>query len=65
MVKFETGQGKARRTVSYSVRFTEDAESDLLGLYDYLLEQDPHTTHIAELALQSIVHVLDLLRQFP
>ncbi|KAA0893037.1 hypothetical protein FQ179_12345 [Pusillimonas sp. ANT_WB101] len=65
MVKFETGQGKARRIVSYSVRFTEDAESDLLRLYDYLLEQDPHTTHIAELALQSIVRALDLLRHFP
>lgn len=51
--------------MSYSVRFTEDAQSDLLRLYDYLVEQDPHTTRVAELALESIRRALDLLRQFP
>lgn len=51
--------------MSYSVRFTADAQSDLRRLYDYLVEQDPHTTRMAESALESITRALELLRQFP
>ena len=49
----------------YSVRFTEEAQSDLLRLYDYLLEQDLHSTRLAEMALESITRSLDMLRKFP
>ncbi|MCQ9616411.1 type II toxin-antitoxin system RelE/ParE family toxin [Paenalcaligenes niemegkensis] len=51
--------------MSYSVPFTEEAQSDLLRLYDYLLEQDPHTTRIAEQALNGTTRSLELLGQFP
>lgn len=51
--------------MTYSVRFTEDAQSDLLRLYDYLLEQDPDTTRLPELALMSITRAVELLARFP
>lgn len=51
--------------MSYSVRFTEEAEADLLRLYDFQLEQDPHSTELAQRALSRIVQAIELLKQFP
>ncbi|WP_395685798.1 type II toxin-antitoxin system RelE/ParE family toxin [Caenimonas koreensis] len=47
---------------SYKVRFTAQAEADLLRLYDFLLEHDLAT---AERALNVIKDALRLLEQFP
>jgi plasmid stabilization system protein ParE len=46
----------------YTVRFTPDAEDDLLRLYDFLIE---HDLDAAERALQVIKDALKLLEQFP
>jgi plasmid stabilization system protein ParE len=46
----------------YRVRFTADAEADLLRLDDFLLE---HDLAIAERALAVIKDALQLLEQFP
>ena len=46
----------------YRVRFTRQAESDLLRLYDFLLEHDVDT---ADRALDAIREALRLLEQFP
>lgn len=46
----------------YRVRFTPDAEDDLLRLYDFLLEKDLAT---AERALEAIRAGIELLRLFP
>ncbi|WP_397475162.1 type II toxin-antitoxin system RelE/ParE family toxin, partial [Pusillimonas sp.] len=51
--------------MSYTVRFTEEAEADLVRLYELLLEQDPYGTELAERALARIVQAIDLLKQFP
>lgn len=51
--------------MSYTVRFTEEAQSDLLRLYEYLIEQDPHSTQVAEQALKNISRALELIEQFP
>ncbi|CAM3864497.1 hypothetical protein [Castellaniella denitrificans] len=34
--------------MSHTVRLTEEAQADLLRLYDFLLEQDPDTIRVAE-----------------
>jgi plasmid stabilization system protein ParE len=44
------------------VRLTEEAEADLLRLYDFLLEQD---LAVAEHALEAIREALHLLERFP
>ena len=49
---------------TYSVRFTEEAETDLLRLYDYLLEQDPQGD-LAGRALAAIRQAVELLQAFP
>jgi len=46
----------------YQVRFTKQAEADLLRLYDFLLEHDLAT---ADRALDAIRDALRLLEQFP
>lgn len=46
----------------YQVRFTEDAEDDLLRLYNFLLELD---LDLADRALTVIKDALRLLEQFP
>ncbi|MDY0073287.1 MAG: type II toxin-antitoxin system RelE/ParE family toxin [Thauera sp.] len=48
----------------FRVRFTEDAEADLLRLYEHLLERDPEGNS-AERALESIVQGIELLKRFP
>lgn len=47
---------------SYKVRFTPEAEDDLLRLYDFLLEQD---VTAAERALNAIKRAVELLRFSP
>lgn len=46
----------------YKVRFTQEAEDDLLRLYDFLLEQDASA---AERALDAIKSAIELLRFSP
>ena len=46
----------------YRVRFTPEAESDLLRLYDFLLDKD---LIAAERALESITQAIDMLRFSP
>jgi plasmid stabilization system protein ParE len=46
----------------YRVRFTPDAEEDLLRLFDFLLEQD---FHAAERAEGAIAKAVELLQIFP
>lgn len=46
----------------YQVRFTEEAEEDLLRLYDFLLQFD---LELADRALIVIKDALRLLEQFP
>ncbi len=46
----------------YHVRFTEDAENDLLRLYDFLLQSD---IDAADRALAVIKDAFRLLEQFP
>ena len=46
----------------YKVRFTPEAEDDLLRLYDFLLEKDMTA---AERALGAITEVMELLRFSP
>ncbi len=46
----------------YRIRFTEQAEDDLLRLYDFLLQ---HQLDTADRALDVIKEALRLLEQFP
>jgi len=48
--------------MTYQVRFTEEAQADLLRLYDFLLERDLEP---AERALATIRQALALLESFP
>lgn len=48
--------------MSFRVRFTREAEDDLLRLCDFLLAQD---LDAAERALQAIRDGLDMLKRFP
>jgi plasmid stabilization system protein ParE len=44
----------------FVVRFTEEAEADLLRLFDYLLEQDISAAERAELAIAKAVELLQI-----
>ncbi len=46
----------------YSVRFTDEANNDLVRLYDFLLEKD---LHAADRALKAIRNAVGLLRFSP
>lgn len=46
----------------FVVRFTEEAETDLLRLFDFLLERD---ISAAERAEQAIAQAVDVLQVFP
>jgi len=48
--------------MSYRIRFTLEAEDDLMSLFDFLLEQDVSTAAKAETA---IYKALELLEIFP
>jgi plasmid stabilization system protein ParE len=53
--------------VTYRIRFTPEAEDDLVRLYDYILARDSDTGHfgIAERALQAIKDGLRTLELTP
>jgi len=40
--------------VTYKVRFTEDAEADLVRLYEFILERDDGDWQVADRALEAI-----------
>lgn len=46
----------------FKVRFTPEAEADLLRLFDFLLEKD---VTAAEIARAAIAKAIELLEQFP
>ncbi|WP_218567804.1 type II toxin-antitoxin system RelE/ParE family toxin [Pseudomonas cavernicola] len=48
--------------MTYQIRFTEEAQADLLRLYDFLLQRD---IGLAEEALSAIRQALALLETFP
>jgi plasmid stabilization system protein ParE len=48
--------------MSFTVRFTSEAEDDLVRLYDFLVAEDIHS---AEQALFSLRKAFDLLKEFP
>jgi plasmid stabilization system protein ParE len=48
--------------MSFRVRFTREAEDDLVRLYSFLLQED---TNAAEQALTALRKAVDLLREFP
>ncbi|MFT4241614.1 MAG: type II toxin-antitoxin system RelE/ParE family toxin [Acidovorax sp.] len=51
---------------SHTLRFTEEAEEDLLRLYTYLLDHAPdRSTDVAERALDAIEHHLAILEYTP
>jgi len=51
--------------VSYRVRFTREAEEDLLRLYDFALERDDGDWSIPERALEAIKNALRSLELSP
>ena len=48
--------------MSFRVRFTREAEDDLVRLYSFLLQED---TNAAEQALTALGKGIELLREFP
>jgi plasmid stabilization system protein ParE len=51
--------------VTFRVRFTREAEDDLLRLYDFILERDATDWRLAERALEAIRHALAGLARSP
>jgi len=51
--------------MNYQVRFTKQAEDDLLRLYDFILERDASDTSLAERALEAIQHGVRSLELAP
>jgi plasmid stabilization system protein ParE len=51
--------------VTFRVRFTREAEDDLLRLYDFILERDATDWRLAERALEAIRHALAGLERSP
>lgn len=51
--------------MNYAVRLTEEAQANLLRLYDFLLEQGPDMLPVAESALESITQAFSFLQGFP
>lgn len=51
--------------MSRAIRLTPEALADLERLYDFLVEQDPTTTRVADQALESITRAMGLLEHFP
>jgi plasmid stabilization system protein ParE len=51
--------------VSFSVRFTHHAESDLVRLYDFILQRDENDWALAERALEAIKHAIRGLELSP
>jgi plasmid stabilization system protein ParE len=51
--------------VTFRVRFTREAENDLVRLYEFILHRDATDRELAERALQAIRHALAGLEQSP
>ena len=51
--------------ISFAVRFTPEAEDDLVRLYDFILDRDPTDWSVAECALDAIKHAIRSLEQSP
>lgn len=51
--------------MSFSVRFTHHAESDLVRLYDFILQRDENDWALAERALEAIKHAIRGLELSP
>jgi plasmid stabilization system protein ParE len=51
--------------VSYQVRFTEDAEADLVRLYEFILARDPGDWSLASRALEAIKNGIRSLELSP
>ncbi|MDP2133213.1 MAG: type II toxin-antitoxin system RelE/ParE family toxin [Sulfuritalea sp.] len=51
--------------MSFKVRFTEEAEEDLVRLYEFILNRDDTDWAIAERALEAIKHAIRSLEQSP
>jgi plasmid stabilization system protein ParE len=51
--------------MSYRVRFTEDAENDLIRLYQFILTKEPPDWSLAERAIEAIRQALRALEQSP
>jgi plasmid stabilization system protein ParE len=51
--------------VTFSVRFTQHAESDLVRLYEFILQRDENDWALAEQALNAIKHAIRGLELSP
>ena len=51
--------------MTFRVRFTREAESDLVRLYQFILERDPTDWVLADRALEAIRHAIAGLEQSP
>lgn len=51
--------------MSFRVRFTEEAEDDLVRLYEFILNRDDTDWAVAERALEAIKHAIRSLEQSP
>jgi plasmid stabilization system protein ParE len=51
--------------VNFAVRFTEEAEADLLRLYEFILAKDSTDWALAERALDAIQHAIHCLEISP
>jgi len=51
--------------MSFKVRFTEEAESDLVRLYEFILDRDTTDWAIAESALAAVRHAIRSLELSP
>jgi plasmid stabilization system protein ParE len=51
--------------VTFRVRFTREAEDDLLRLYGFILDRDPTDWTVAERALEAIRHAIVGLERSP
>ena len=51
--------------MTFRVRFTREAEDDLIRLYEFLLEREDGDWSIAERALEAIKHAIDTLSHSP
>jgi plasmid stabilization system protein ParE len=44
--------------VTFRIRFTREAENDLVGLYEFILHRDATERELAQRALEAIRHAL-------
>lgn len=51
--------------MNFTVRFTEDAEADLIPLYEFVLSNDASDWAVAERALTAIRNAIKSLQQSP